>query len=66
VFARETSIKVSPYGTLFKCCTRSSGKVHRSPRAIGPLSKRGASGKGICRGNLHHGFLLWNIVSMLY
>ena len=27
--------------TLFQCCTRSSGQVHRSPRAIGPLSKWG-------------------------
>jgi hypothetical protein len=42
--ARETSIKVSSYGKLFQCCTRSSGQVRRNLRAIGPLSNCVASG----------------------
>jgi len=65
-FARETSIKVSPHGTLFECCTRSSGQVQRSLRAIGPLGTWVASGGETCRGSLHHGVSLWNIVSVLY
>ena len=43
-FARETSIKVSPHGTLFECCTRSSGQVQQSLRGIGPLGTWVASG----------------------
>jgi hypothetical protein len=42
--ARETSIKVSPYGTLFQCCMRSSGQVRRNLRANEPLSKCVVSG----------------------
>jgi len=35
--AGETFIMVSLYGTLFRCCTRSSGHVRRSLLSIGPL-----------------------------
>ena len=51
----ETSIKASPYGTLFQCCLRpaGAGQVQRSLRAIGPRSKCVASG-GTCEGVLHH------------
>ena len=55
--ARETSIKVSPYGTLFQCCTRSSGQVRRNLRAIGSLSERDVSG-GDLQGKPPSRFLL--------
>ena len=46
-FARETSIKVSSYGILFQCCTRSSGQVQRCLRAIGPfVSELKLGGRG--------------------
>jgi hypothetical protein len=51
--AREISIKVSPYGTLLQCCTRSSGQVRRNLRAIGPLSKCVSSG-ATCKENRHN------------
>jgi hypothetical protein len=42
--ARETCIKVSPYGILFQCSTRSSGQVRRGLQVIGLLGKCVASG----------------------
>jgi hypothetical protein len=63
--ARETSIKVPPYGILFQCCTRSSGQVRRGLRVIGLLGKCIASGGGggLARENGRHS--LWDIGSVL-
>ena len=57
--ARETSIKVSPYGTLFQCCKRSSGRVQRCLRAIGPLvGELQVGGWGDLQGKRSSWFLL--------
>jgi hypothetical protein len=41
--------RVSPYGILFQCCTRSSGQVRRGLRVIGLLGKCVASGGVLAR-----------------
>ena len=46
----KPSIKASPYGTLFQCCTRAAGRVQRNLRAIGPRSECVASGGGDLQG----------------
>jgi hypothetical protein len=44
----KTSIKATPYGTLFQCCPRAAGsdQVQRRLRAIGPRSECVAGGGG--------------------
>ena len=47
----KTSIKASPYGTLFQCSTRAAGWVQRNIRAIGPRIECVASCGAVLHGS---------------